>query len=171
MGRDSNVTLKVGDISEKMVTNIAPALIDLLEIATYVYCADQATTRGGSTSRDYGTKWRRQFQFHIPVREPDLWSSKPVRSALCATLGFLSDDEYEFTFKKLAKPPPVDQYLDFGAGGATGFQAEEVLLFSGGLDSLGGAIQEAISDERSIALVSHRSSPKIYNKQRALLQI
>ena len=170
MGRDSNVTLKVGDISEKMVTNIAPALIDLLEIATYVYCADQATTRGGSTSRDYGTKWRRQFQFHIPVREPDLWSSKPVRSALCATLGFLSDDEYEFTFKKLAKPPPVDQYLDFGAGGATGFQAEEVLLFSGGLDSLGGAIQEAISDERSIALVSHRSSPKIDNKQRALLQ-
>ena len=169
-GKDSNVTLKVGDISRKMVANIAPALIDLLEIATYVYCADQATTRGGGSSRDYGAKWRRQFQFHIPVREPDLWSSKPVRSALCDTLGFLSDDEYEFTFKKLAKPPPVDQYLDFGAGDVTGFQAEEVLLFSGGLDSLGGAIQEVIADKRSIALVSHRSSPKIDNRQRALLQ-
>ena len=104
------------------------------------------------------------------MREPDLWSSKPVRSALCDTLGFLSDDEYEFTFKKLAEPPPVDQYLDFGAGDVTGFQAEEVLLFSGGLDSLGGAIQEVIADKRSIALVSHRSSPKIDNRQRALLQ-
>ncbi|MCG3203341.1 MAG: 7-cyano-7-deazaguanine synthase [Gammaproteobacteria bacterium] len=169
-GKDSNVTLKVSDISQKMVANIAPALIDLLEIATYVYCADQATTRGGGSSREYGAKWRRQFRFHIPVREPDLWSSRPVRTALCDTLGFLSDDEYEFTFKKLAKPPPVDQYLDFGDEGATGFQAEEVVLFSGGLDSLGGAIQEAIADKRSVALVSHRSSPKIDNRQRALLE-
>jgi len=169
-GKDSNVMLKVGDISQKMVANIEPALIDLLEIATYVYCADQATTRGGGSSREYGAKWRRQFQFHIPVREPDLWASKPVRTALCDTLGFLSDDEYEFTFKKLVKPPPVDQYLDFGDGSATGFQAEEVILFSGGLDSLGGAIQEAITDRKSIALVSHRSSSKIDNRQKALLQ-
>ncbi len=169
-GKDSNVTLKVGDISQKMVANIAPVLIDLLEIATYVYCADQATTRGGGSSREYGAKWRRQFQFHIPVREPDLWSSKPVRTALCDTLGFLSDDEYEFTFKKLAKPPPVDQYLEFDDGGASGFRAEEVILFSGGLDSLGGAIQEAIADKRSIALVSHRSSPKIDSRQKALLE-
>ena len=168
-GMNSNVMLKVGDIRQKMVANIAPEMIDLLEIATYVYCADQATTRGGGSSREYGAKWRRQFQFHIPVREPDLWSSKPVRTALCDTLGFLSDDEYEFTFKKLAKPPPVEQYLDFGDGGAAGFQAEEVILFSGGLDSLGGAIQEAITERRSIALVSHRSSPKIDNRQRALL--
>ena len=86
-GKDSNVTLKVGDISQKMVANIVPVLIDLLEIATYVYCADQATTRGGGSSREYGAKWRRQFQFHIPVREPHLWSSKPVRTALCDTLG------------------------------------------------------------------------------------
>jgi len=169
-GKDSNITLKVGDISQKMVANIAPALIDLLEIAAYVYCADQATTRGGGSSREYGAKWRRQFQFHVPVREPDVWTSKPVRTALCDTLGFLSDDEYEFTFKKLANPPPVAQYLDFGNGGATGFQAEEVVLFSGGLDSLGGAIHGAIADKRSVALVSHRSSPKIDNRQRALLE-
>lgn len=168
-GKDSNVMLKVSDISQRTVANIAPVLVDLLEIATYVYCADQATTRGGDSSREYGAKWRRQFQFHIPVRDPDLWSSKPVRTALCDTLGFLSDDEYEFTFKKLVKPPPVDQYLDFGDGGATGFPAEEVILFSGGLDSLGGAIQEAIVDKRSVALVSHRSSAKIDSRQRALL--
>ena len=86
-GKDPNVTLKVGDISQKMVANIAPVLVDLLEIATYVYCADQAITRGGGGSRDYGARWRRQFQFHIPVREPDLWSSKLVCTTLCDTLG------------------------------------------------------------------------------------
>ena len=168
-GKESNVTLKLGDISQKMVTNIPPVLIDLLEIATYVYCADQATTRGGRSSRDYGARWRRQFQFHIPVREPDLWSSKQVHSALCDTLGFLSDDEYSFRFKNLRRPPPVDQYLDFDDGGTSGFQAEEVVLFSGGLDSLGGAIQETIAKKKSVALVSHRSNPKIDNRQRAVL--
>lgn len=168
-GLDPNVTLKVGDIAGKLVANLNPVLVDLLEIATYVYCADQATTRGGLSSRDYGAKWRRQLQFHVPVREPDLWSSKAVRTALCDTLGFLSDDEYEFVFKKLAKPPPVDQYLDFGPAEGAGFQAEEVLLFSGGLDSLGGAVQEIITEKRSVALVSHRSSAKIDSKQRQLV--
>lgn len=169
-GKQTNVTLKVSDISQNMVANISPVLIDLLEIATYVYCADQATTRGGRTGQGYGARWRRQFRFHIPVREPDLWSSGAVSRALCDTLAFLSDDEYEFTFKKLAKPPHVDQYLDFGPGGASGFEAEEVLLYSGGLDSLGGAVQEIVTGKKSVALVSHRSSPKIANRQKALLQ-
>lgn len=167
-GTQSNVTLKVSDISQKMAANISPVLIDLLEIATYVYCADQATTRGGRAAQDYGARWRRRFRFHIPVREPDLWASAAVSKALTVTLGFLSDDEYEFTFNKLAKPPPVDQYLDFGPGG--GFEAEEVLLFSGGLDSLGGAVQEAVVAKRSVALVSHRSSPKIASRQKVLVQ-
>lgn len=170
LGKESNVTLKVSDISRKMIANIPPVLTDLLEIASYVYSADQAVKRGGVSSRDYGAKWRRQFQFYIPVREPDLWSSEPVLSALCDTLEFLSDDEYKFSFEKLTEPSPLEQYLDFDTGGAAGFQAEEVLLFSGGLDSLGGAIQEAIAEKRSVALVSHRPTPKIDSRQKALLR-
>ena len=46
-GRDCNVNLKITDISRKMIANINPLLVDLLEIATYVYCADQAIPRGG----------------------------------------------------------------------------------------------------------------------------
>lgn len=169
-GAHPNVTLRVGDITRRMASNLDPVLVDLLEIATYIYCADQATTRGSGSSRDYGASWRRQFQFHIPVRVPDLWSSRPVRTALSDTLGFLSDDEYEFVFKKITKPQPVDQYLDFGDPVDAGFQAEEVLLFSGGLDSLGGAVQEIFAENRSVALVSHRSSPKIDAKQKLLVQ-
>ncbi len=168
-GSHDNVTLKISDISEKMAADIPPVLIDLLEVATYVYCADQATTRGGDSSSDYGAKWRRRFQFHVPVREPDLWSSEPVLTALRDTLGFLSDDEYEFTFKKLNNPPPVSRYLDFDNGNASGFQAESVILFSGGIDSLGGAIQEAVIGKKKVALVSHRSAPKIAKLQKDLL--
>jgi len=38
--------------------------------------------------------------------------------------------------------------------------AEAVLLFSGGIDSFGGAVQSTICDKRKVALVSHRSAPK-----------
>ena len=167
---DGNVTLKLLDISGRMTANIDPVLVDLLEIATYVYCADQAATRGGPTSQDFGAAWRRQFEFHIPVREPDLWSSKQVRSALCETLGFLSDDEYEFNFKKLRRLQPATEYLDFSHDTEAGFQAEEVILFSGGLDSLGGAVHEVVEGKRSVALVSHRSSAKIDAKQQQLVR-
>ncbi len=168
-GKDDNVTLKISDISDKMAANLPPVLVDLLEVAAYVYCADQATTRGGKSDRGLGARWRRRFQFQIPVREPKLWSSDAVITALCDTLGFLSDDEYEFAFKKLTSPPPVSQYLDFAGGSATGFQAENVILFSGGIDSLGGAVQEAVTNKKNIALVSHRSSPKIAKRQKELL--
>lgn len=36
-----NITLKLEDIAKKLVTNIPDRLIDLVEIATYVFCADQ----------------------------------------------------------------------------------------------------------------------------------
>ena len=166
----ANVTLKLLDISGRMTANMDPVLVDLLEIATYVYCADQASTRGGPTSQDFGESWRRQFAFHIPVREPDLWMSKPVRSALCDTLGFLSDDDYEFNFKKLRRQQPATGYLDFGQDTEAGFQAEEVAMFSGGLDSLGGAVHEVVEGKRSVALVSHRSSAKIDSKQQHLVR-
>lgn len=169
-GKNPSVTLKISDISSKMVANIPPVLVDLLEIASYVYCADQATTRGKNDADDHGAKWRRRFRFHIPVREPEVWSSDSVLTALCDTLGFLSDDEYEFTFEKAANPPALLQYLDFSADGTTGFQAEEVILFSGGIDSLGGAVQEAVVGKRKVALVSHRSAPKIFKRQKDLLQ-
>jgi hypothetical protein len=163
---DGNVTLKVQDISGRMTANMPPVLVDLLEVAAYVYSADQAVTRGGPTSQDYGAGWRRRFEFHIPVRLPDLWSSKPVRNALCETLGFLSDDEYEFSFRRLRKEQPATGYLDFSQDVDAGFQADEVMLFSGGLDSLGGAVHELLQQKRSVALVSHRSSGKIDDKQR-----
>jgi hypothetical protein len=46
-GRSQNVMLKLEDISKRLVRNVPDLLIDLIEIASYVYCADQATSRGG----------------------------------------------------------------------------------------------------------------------------
>ena len=51
-GQLRNIMLWLEDISKKAVTTVPAPLIDLLEIATYVYCADQAFDRfSGETMR------------------------------------------------------------------------------------------------------------------------
>ena len=89
-GRAQNITLKLEDISKKMVRNVPGLLVDLIEIATYVYCADQAISRGGPAQVGMGADWRRSFRFVIPVRNPDHWNRRNVLESLCSTLSFLS---------------------------------------------------------------------------------
>ena len=162
-GGHQNVTLTISDISKPMMNNVPDAFLDLLEIATYVYCADQAITRGGDGVDRFGADWRRRLFFRIPVRELDLWSSKEVQSALLSTLRFLSEDDYEIEFTKLKDGPSVQQYL-FSGDNSGPQRVEEVALFSGGLDSLGGAIKEAIVDKRHVALVTHQPSRKLVRR-------
>src|SRR6187200_1446119 len=99
-GPRSNVKLSISDIARKLLVNIPDRLVDLLEVATYVYAADGAIFRGGKTDSEMGARWRRRLRFTIPVREPALWSSKPVSAALVETLSFLSDDQYAFDFEQ-----------------------------------------------------------------------
>jgi len=167
---DDQIRLKIADLTSRLVYDLPPALIDLVEIASYVYCADQAFTRGGNGVLDFGAAWRRDFSFHIPVREPSLWSSPGVLEVLRNTLGFLSDDEYYFHFSQHKNPAPIQSYLELNPEMDTVSALEEVLLFSGGLDSLGGAVIEAVRDKRRVALVSHRSNPKISSKQKRLIE-
>lgn len=163
-GKDANVDLRVSDISKALVANVPDLLADLLDIAAYVYCADIVTTRGGGGVLDNGAGWYRHFRFHIPVRVPDLWKAEAICSRLCRVLADVSQDDFEFHFRKLRNAEPSESCFEFGEGGP----AEEVILFSGGIDSLGGAVQEVINDNRQVALVSHRSNPKVVHRQVAL---
>jgi hypothetical protein len=168
-GRSQNISLKLEDISKKLIRNIPSLLVDLIEIATYVFCADQATSRGGGVQQGMGTDWRRDFRFIIPVRNPRHWNSRKVVEALSSTLSFLSDDNYGFEFEEATNPVAIQNYLQFGDNGAAGFKPDEVILFSGGLDSLGGAVEELSKNCNRVALVSHRSSSKIFDNQKRLV--
>ena len=167
-GKDENVHLRSGNITRKMVANLPSLFADLLEIAAYVYAADQVVTRGGPCASGAGRDWRRGLQFAIPVRNVDLWSSPGVREPLTETLRFLSEDDYCFEFEPLVNPPQLDQYFDFPAEDGVGAESDEVMLFSGGLDSLAGAVQEVVNEQKRVTLVSHRSAPKTDPIQRDL---
>jgi len=170
IGDDANVDVEIVNISRRLSTDVPEILTDLVEIASYVYCADQVVTRGGEGVLAFGAEWRRTLRFRIPVRHPEIWSSDTVTDALKRTLSFLSDDEYEFSFQKQTHAVPMQRYLKFGDGDAGVQTTDEVLLFSGGLDSLGGAVQALVNEKRHVALVSHRSNPKTSHGQERLVE-
>ncbi|MEW6584950.1 MAG: hypothetical protein AB1442_04985 [Nitrospirota bacterium] len=167
--RKHNVHLKIENISIRLAQDLPSIVLDMLEIGSYVYCADQSIRRGGKVSRNEGEQWRRYFHFEIPVRNLDTWNKPAVKDELCDVLGFLSDDYYEFSFRQLTEDVPQDTYFSF-EGGDPWFKADEVLLFSGGLDSLAGTLDEIVNNNKKVVLVSHRPVAKISKRQIDLLR-
>jgi hypothetical protein len=168
--RCSNVTLKITDITNQMVKKLSPLVEDLVEISALVYAADQACRRVYGRTFDYATKWFRRFRFEIAVREPDFWNRQDVNEALSSTLGFLSDDHYEFAFTKYSDAPNFGDYLEFKKGAAIPPRPKRVMLFSGGLDSLAGAAEEVFIHDRRVALVSHKPVDHLAVKQSDLVK-
>ena len=169
-GKDGpdKITLRIEDIHKKMSKDVPDSFQDLLEIATYVYSADQAIPRGADDVDSFGHGWRRNLHFIIPVRDPDFWNGEEIQQALCSTLGFLSDDSYHFEFTKLKEAQAFQGYLDFNDDGRLLGYPEQVVMFSGGLDSLAGAIDEVLNEKHRVVLVTHKSTPKLNKRHRRL---
>lgn len=155
-----NITLRIEDIHQSLIRDIPAQFHDLVEIAAYVYCADQVIRRTHQDVDSFGGTWRRNFDFSIPVRQPDLWNSPEVVNSLTDLLSFLSGDAYQFTFTKATQIPDFQRYLGFDERSMKQQPPEQVIMFSGGLDSLAGAIQEAVVERRRVALVTHKSTAK-----------
>jgi hypothetical protein len=132
-GSEANVNLEIANISQRLASDIPDVLADLIEIAAYIYSADQAVTRGGNGALAFGNNWRRKLRFHIATRMPDIWSSSSVTDILKGTLSFLSDDEYDFHFSRQLAPAPMQKYLTFDESAGHSDDLDAVLLFSGGL--------------------------------------
>jgi hypothetical protein len=168
-GSSKRVNLHIADISGPLADNIPDVLTDMLEIAAYVYCADQFTKRGTTQMTDMGAEWRRRFRFKIPVRQPLIWTKPEVIDALKETLGFLSEDEFEFDFVQASNSVPLQSYLGFADPVAQAISPDELILFSGGLDSLSGAVDALVGAGKRVALVSHQGSKMIASKQNSLV--
>jgi len=170
LGKEANkgqIRLDVDSITEKMMQDLDDVLHDLLEIATYVYVGDQVVSRGGPRQLDYGQRWARRLKFVIPVRVHEIWSDAAIRELLEETLSFSSGDTYEFKFVSKAREE-FPEFLNFTAGSEPEYSYDEVLLFSGGLDSFTGAVDEVVASKRHPVFVSHQSNNKHIGLQRGL---
>ena len=167
-GAGRAVKLRIHQLSAKLVAELPNVATDLIEIAAYVYAADAAISRGGPKDENMGANWRRNFVFEIPVRRPDIWSAQDTVDVLSHTLGFLSDDVYRFEFRDYKMPETKERYFDFGPDDT--FAPASVIMFSGGLDSFAGAIEELVERRSNVALVSQHSSTKIGKVQADLVR-
>ncbi|HEY3318945.1 MAG TPA: hypothetical protein VGP72_00510 [Planctomycetota bacterium] len=170
-GSDANVTLQLEDLAKKFLSHVSPRLIDLLELAAYVYAADCKVKRDGVWSDPADPEpWGRKFKFVLPVRDVAFWNQQGIRKLLAETLNFLSDDAYEFSFISTTQPDVLQSYFALGEMDEWPFQnIERVTMFSGGLDSLAG-IAETASKNEKLVLVSHRPVSTKDNHQRELFR-
>lgn len=129
---------------------------DLLVVAAHVHAADTRISRN-SESQD---GWTRELRLVIPVSDPSRWTA--AAPILKRALDFLTGDRWEIGFRSRPKdsetivppmyasliPPPFDG----------------VSLFSGGLDSLIGAIDTLEAKEKPL-LVSHAGEGLVSKSQ------
>lgn len=110
--KKGQIYLDIQTITEKMVKDLPSVLIDLLQVATYVYVADQIVSRGGLVRFDYGKKWNRCLHFVIPVRKYNHWSNPEIMALLEETLSFASGNTYTFEFVSQAEKR-FPEFLNF----------------------------------------------------------
>jgi len=165
----NNVHVKIENIATKLAQNLPPIVLDLIEVASYIYAGDQCVVRGGKTLPKDGQDWKREFRYYLPVRCLQIWQDEDVKAALVSTLRFLSDDYFEFDFRQARKTAKIEDYFDFDQG-KPWFDADQVMLFSGGLDSLAGLAETVKTGSGKIVLVSHRPAPQTDSLQRSLLE-
>ena len=101
---------------------------DFVRLAALAYLVDRTVARRRGIRR--GLRWSRDLSLDVPVADPRPWGSAVDR--LSALLDFLTGDRWELEFTRRRLPRRGDLAEVSGAG--------PVLLFSGGADSLAGAI-------------------------------
>ncbi|MHB1844896.1 MAG: adenine nucleotide alpha hydrolase family protein [Deltaproteobacteria bacterium] len=119
-----------------------PTTRDLFDLAGAIYVADELAGRGGD--------WARRFEFHVPVVDPAAWQATEGR--LSHLLRFLIGDAFEFRWMTTGTLPGYGKHR---VGLPVG-EHDVVCLFSGGLDSLMGALR-LLEEGKRVLLVAHHS--------------
>jgi len=111
---------------------------DMLVVAAHVHAADTRISRS-TESQD---AWTREIRLVIPVSEPVRWTA--AAPILVRALNFLTGDRWDVGFRKRTKG--YAKLVSPAAPTLIPAPFDGVSLFSGGLDSLIGAIDSLNAD-------------------------
>lgn len=153
-GGSSTISGALAELVRDLGTPHAP-FVDLLRLAVAAYGADKVVLRERATDR-----WTRQLRLHVPVSDAERWSSAWV--AFTEALAYLTGDEWRLRFRRQSPHEASDAAVP-----PAGF--DTVSLFSGGLDSLAGAIDQ-LEAGRNVVLVGHYDSNLLLPRQRSLFE-
>jgi hypothetical protein len=121
----STIVANFGTLVEQ-VGQPSQAGIDFLWLSTAIYIADKKTPRRYSADR-----WTRAFEVTAPVTRPDCWTT--AAPTITEALSFLTGERWVLHWRP-------EQNRIWNARSVGRASCDSVCLFSGGLDSLVGAI-------------------------------
>lgn len=156
-----NLDLPFADLFKKF-GHPDPVALDLLIVASICYLVDKTVPRSAASDG-----WTREIDLELPVSDPGKWGA--VRDDLQTALRFLTGDAWRLSFRDLGgvsiyrRPPGL--LMDRRRLGLP----EAVCLFSGGMDSLLGAIDLLASSPKRLLLVGHFDIPGPKSQQEALV--
>ncbi|WP_249644986.1 Qat anti-phage system QueC-like protein QatC [Nocardia sputi] len=137
------------------------AAADLLVLGAAVYCADKTTRRALAPDL-----WTRQLTLEIPTADPAPWR----QTDLASTLGFLTGDRWTLEPYRQSRHPFTGIDRNPVRESTIGLDVDAICLFSGGLDSLCGAIDLLErSPEIRVCLLSHHEGGQASTAQQNLL--
>jgi 7-cyano-7-deazaguanine synthase in queuosine biosynthesis len=155
LGPDAKVKVLLPDFVRD-VYHLPNRVLDLLEIAAYVFAADRSLHRGEKGALEYHG-WSRSMRLFMKVRDHKFWQQKRVQQKLSAALEFMSGDRsYEFVFQP-GHSTPATGLFDTEAFTIAPQPGTQIAMFSGGLDSLAGIVESLSSSDVQQCLISHQS--------------
>lgn len=141
-------------IAESSGTVPSPVAIDLIYLAMAAYAADVRIPRRFGAER-----WQRQIVLHLPVQDLALWSKHAGHVE--RALSFLTGDTWELRLRPREAANPAKRRSKLN-------NVQVVCLFSGGLDSLVGAL-DLLAQGKFVALVGHHGSGTTNSVQERVL--
>jgi hypothetical protein len=122
-GEADTAPIRLHELTRKLLCELPERFVDLLEVASYVYSADQFARRDSLAMPDMGAGWRRSFKFNLAVRDLTFWTRQDVQQQLVSTLGFASDDRYVRLHQASPEKAPTGISRVFGRGTGDRFRA------------------------------------------------
>jgi 7-cyano-7-deazaguanine synthase in queuosine biosynthesis len=135
---------------------VPAANVDFMRLAALAFLVDRSVERG----KGPGVRWERELELTVPVSDPDRWSA--VSGELGSVMHLLSGDFWSLTFTR--ERAPHRQLAPAPA------PASVVCLFSGGADSLSGAILAYQRSGRAPVLASHWDFTAVAGVQNRLVR-
>jgi hypothetical protein len=136
--------------------------VDLLVLAAHIHAADTRVSRS-SESQD---GWTRELRLIVPAAEPDRWNA--VAPIFTRLLNFLTGDRWALAFR--SRPRRFAAIASRRPPRLIGPPFDHLALFSGGLDSLIGAI-DALEVGRTPLLTSHASEGATSDAQSTIFDV
>lgn len=146
---------------------LSSRMADLLDVVMAIYAADRQSRRDFNEA---GTGQRR-IHIRIGVRKPQLWTDSKIEKDLRSLLYWFSEDIWSFDFFRREDAPTLAESKRF----LFRFLPDPpvtVSLFSGGLDSIAGLAEHALTDpSKSYILVSGYTQNRLASLQRIQVQL